>query len=182
MRSGRPAPRIRRPRRDRRAECRSTATSASPEFHDDTTHTPQSIRTSGHTLEWDIKPFPFKIYTDLSPLALPREVDPLGADALAALGAGEFPAASRMTLEHLATLLYFAAGVTRKKTYPGGGEVLFRAAPSTGALYQTEVYVAVGDVEWTPGSITSLRATSRCAGCARATCGRRWPKPPPNLP
>jgi SagB-type dehydrogenase family enzyme len=117
------------------------------EFHDDTTHTPQSIRTSGHMLEWDIKPFPFKIYTDLSPLALPREVDPLGADTLAALGAGEFPAASRMTLEHLATLLYFAAGVTKKKTYPGGGEVMFRAAPSTGALYQTEVYVAVGDVE-----------------------------------
>jgi SagB-type dehydrogenase family enzyme len=116
-------------------------------FHDDTTHTPQSIRTSGHTLEWDIKPFPFKVYTDLSPLALPREVDPLGADTLAALGAGEFPAAPRMTLEHLATLLYFAAGVTRKKTYPGGGEVLFRAAPSTGALYQTEVYVAVGAVE-----------------------------------
>lgn len=117
------------------------------EFHDHTTHTPQSIRTSGHMLDWDIKPFPFKIYTELSPLALLREVDPLGADTLAALGARGFPAAPRMTLEHLATLLYFAAGVTKKKTYPGGGEVLFRAAPSTGALYQTEVYVAVGAVE-----------------------------------
>ncbi|MBI2491068.1 MAG: SagB/ThcOx family dehydrogenase, partial [Candidatus Rokubacteria bacterium] len=38
-------------------------------------------------------------------------------------------------------------GVTKKKTYPGGGEVLFRAAASTGALYQTEVYVAAGAVE-----------------------------------
>src|SRR5262249_58811390 len=34
-----------------------------------------------------------------------------------------------------------------EKTYPGGGEVLFRAAASTGALYQTEVYVVAGDVE-----------------------------------
>src|SRR5262245_64177743 len=50
------------------------------EFHDRTTHTPQSIRTSGHMLDWDNKPFPFKIYTELSALALPREVDPLGAD------------------------------------------------------------------------------------------------------
>ena len=40
--------------------------------------------------------------------------------------------------------------MTRKKTYPGGGEVLFRAAASTGALYQTEVYVAVGDVDGLP--------------------------------
>jgi SagB-type dehydrogenase family enzyme len=120
------------------------------EFHDRTTHTPHSIRTSGHTLDWDIKPFPFKIYTELPALALPREVDPLGADTLAALAPGGFPPASRLILERLATLLYFAAGVTKKKTYPGGGEVLFRAAPSTGALYQTEVYVAAGAVEGLP--------------------------------
>ena len=47
----------------------------------------------------------------------------------------------------LTALLYFSAGVTKKKTYPGGGEVLFRAAASTGALYQTELYVAAGDVD-----------------------------------
>src|SRR5439155_1559994 len=47
----------------------------------------------------------------------------------------------------LTALLYYAAGVTKKKTYAGGGEVLFRAAPSTGALYQTEAYVAVGRVD-----------------------------------
>src|SRR5207248_2892775 len=35
---------------------------------------------------------------------------------------------------------------TKKRTYQGGGEILFRAAASTGALYQTEVYVAVGEV------------------------------------
>ena len=51
-----------------------------------------------------------------------------------------------MSLGTLATLLYYAAGVTKKKTYAGGGEVLFRAAASTGALYQTEVYLAAGDV------------------------------------
>lgn len=116
-------------------------------FHDRTTHTPQSVRTSGHTLEWDIKPLPFKIYPALPARPLPREFGPVDADTLAALGASEFPRAGRLTLEALAALLYLTAGVTKRKTYPGGAEVLFRAAASTGALYQTEVYVAAGAVD-----------------------------------
>lgn len=116
-------------------------------FHDETTHTPQSVRTSGHTLEWDIKPFPFKVYASVPALPLPRELAPVTADALAALGATGAPAAAAPTLESLTVLLYLSGGVTRKRTYPGGGEVLFRAAPSTGALYQTEAYVVAGAVE-----------------------------------
>jgi SagB-type dehydrogenase family enzyme len=115
------------------------------EYHDRTTHTPASVRTSGHTLEWDIKPFPFKIYADLPAFPLPREIEPVGVDTLAAL-AEPAPPSSSLSLNGLAAVLYYAAGVTKKKTYPGGGEVLFRAAASTGALYQTEVYVAVGEV------------------------------------
>src|SRR5213593_1548716 len=116
-------------------------------FHDATTHTPASIRTSGHTLEWDIKPFPFKVYTDLPTISLPRDVDLAEVDTLRALDPAARTEGGPLTLGRLAALLYYTAGVTRKKTYPGGGEVLFRAAASTGALYQTEVYVAAGDVE-----------------------------------
>lgn len=120
------------------------------QFHDRTAHSPASVRTSGHTLDWDIKPFPFKVYADLPAISLPRSLDPVAADALGALEARAVPRAPRLTLEQLAALLYLSAGVTKKKSYPGGGEVLFRAAASTGALYQTEVYVAVGDVEGLP--------------------------------
>lgn len=116
-------------------------------FHDQTTHTPWSVRTSGHTLDWDIKPFPFKVYADLPARPLLREFTLPAVDTLHALAAEPVAAADRLGLESLAALLYFTAGVTRKKTYPGGGEILFRAAPSTGALYQTEVYVAAGTVE-----------------------------------
>jgi SagB-type dehydrogenase family enzyme len=116
-------------------------------FHDETAHTPHSVHTSGHTLEWDIKPFPFKVYTEAPALELPRDIDALPVDTLAALGAAPVPSAERLTLESLTSLLYFSAGVTKKKTYAGGGEVLFRAAASTGALYQTEVYVVAGAVE-----------------------------------
>lgn len=115
-------------------------------YHDRTAHSPASVRSSGHTLEWDIKPFPFKVYTELPAIALPREIDPLAIDTLAAI-VSSAPAAATLDLGQLAAALYYAAGVTKKKTYPGGGEVLFRAAASTGALYQTEVYAAVGEVE-----------------------------------
>jgi len=115
-------------------------------FHDETAHSPYSVRTSGHTLEWDIKPFPFKVYTAAPAIQLSREIDVLPTATLEAL-ARPAPPAGRLTLAALTALLYYSAGVTRKKTYPGGGEVLFRAAASTGALYQTEVYVVAGDVD-----------------------------------
>ena len=115
------------------------------EYHDRTVHSPASVRTSGHTLEWDIKPFPFKVYSDLAAIPLPRQIDPVATDTLVALAAPA-PAAPKLGLGELAAVLYYTAGVTKKKTYPGGGEVLFRAAASTGALFQTEVYVAVGEV------------------------------------
>jgi SagB-type dehydrogenase family enzyme len=115
-------------------------------FHTETAHSPYSVRTSGHALEWDIKPFPFKVYTDVPSVALPRDVDGPSVPTLQALAAPA-PGALRLTLPALTALLYYSAGVTKKKTYPGGGEVLFRAAASTGALYQTELYVVAGEVE-----------------------------------
>ena len=115
------------------------------EFHDLTTHTPSSVRSSGHALDWDIKPSPFKVYTDAPAVELPRTFGPIATDTLTAIatsGEGEAP----LTLERLAAVLYLSAGVTKKKVYGQGVEVLFRAAASTGALYQTEMYVAAGDV------------------------------------
>lgn len=105
------------------------------------------MRRSGHRLDWEIKPLPFKIYPALEPIRLPTELPTPSMDTFAALAPGA-PAgpAGALDLEGLAALLYFSAGVTRVKTYPGGGQVHFRAAASTGALYQTEAYVVVGAV------------------------------------
>jgi SagB-type dehydrogenase family enzyme len=119
------------------------ATDSARGYHDQTTHTPDSIRSGGHRLVWDIQPSPFKIYADLPPLALPRDLPALGMDAFRALSSGGEGATS-LDLHRLAAILFFSAGVTRTKEYPGGGRQFFRAAPSTGALYQTEVYVVVG--------------------------------------
>src|SRR5262245_29440443 len=114
-------------------------------YHERTAHSPRSVRTSGHTLDWENKPSPFKIYPDLPVVPLPRDFPPPAADTFAALS-GEAPASAPLDLERLAALLFFSAGITKTKTYPGGPRVYFRAAPSTGALYQTEVYVVAGAV------------------------------------
>jgi SagB-type dehydrogenase family enzyme len=48
-------------------------------------------------------------------------------------------------LQDLARLLYFSAGITKQRAYQGG-EIYFRAAACTGALYEIELYVVSGDL------------------------------------
>ena len=106
------------------------------------------MRRSGHTLDWETKPLPFKIYPALEARRLPTGLPVPAMDTFAALRPAEpitRPAA--LDLDRLAAILFFSAGVMRVKTYPGGAQVHFRAAASTGALYQTEVYVVAGAVE-----------------------------------
>src|SRR5205809_452839 len=122
-------------------------------YHDLTAHSPDSVRASGHELDWENKPFPFKVYTDIPGLHLPREIDVLATPALAAIGGEGAAPPAGLTLAALTSLLYYMAGVTKRKTYPGGGEVLFRAAASTGALYQKEVYVVEETVEGLPPGV-----------------------------
>src|SRR5882672_1493445 len=99
-------------------------------YHDLTVHSPDSVRAGEHTLDWDNKPFPFKVYTDIPGMHLPREIDVPAMPTLAAVAGEGRPPAPTLTLLALTSLLYYTAGVTKRKTYPGGGEVLFRAAAS----------------------------------------------------
>ena len=96
-------------------------TEAAREYHDRTTHSYTSVRQSGHSLDWDIKPFLYKVYPDLPVTALPREFPQPSRDTLEALSAFEGKGGA-LTLEVLASLLFFTAGLTKKKAYPGGGE------------------------------------------------------------
>ena len=106
------------------------------------------MRRSGHTLDWETKPLPFKIYPALEAQRLPTGLPVPGMDAFAALRpSAPITRPAALDLDRLAAILFFSAGVMRVKTYPGGAQVHFRAAASTGALYQTEVYVVAGAVE-----------------------------------
>jgi SagB-type dehydrogenase family enzyme len=117
------------------------------EYHDRTKHSYESVRRGGHYLDWSNQPLLFKIYPDLSPIHLPQETIESGAPALAAVAktAPPEPRAGPPARRDLAHLLYFSAGITRRRIYPNG-EILFRAAASTGALYEIELYLVCGDL------------------------------------
>jgi SagB-type dehydrogenase family enzyme len=115
-------------------------------YHNGTKHSYASIRNNPHFLDWDNQPVPFKIYPALEPLPLPREVRQSGVAALSAIAESIRPEGNAAPdLEALAQLLYLSAGITRNRKYPGG-EIYFRAAACTGALYEVELYAVCGDL------------------------------------
>jgi SagB-type dehydrogenase family enzyme len=116
-------------------------------YHDGTKHSYWSIRNHPHFLDWANRPLPFKIYPKIEPLPLPRDVPQTGVAALSAISAPvrSSRADSVPALQDLARLLYFSAGITKQRAYPGG-EIYFRAAACTGALYEIELYVVTSDL------------------------------------
>jgi len=116
-------------------------------YHNATKHSEWSVRASPHYLDWANQPIALKIYTTLDPIPLPREATQTGISALSAISATEVSTETERipTLADLGRVLYFSAGITKKKTHPGG-EMYFRAASCTGALYEFELYVICQDL------------------------------------
>src|SRR5215475_6714125 len=143
---------------------RNHETAAGWAYHNATKHSFRSVRDNVYFLDWPNKPLPFKIYTTPGPIGLPREVPPLDMPALEAISKGEWvvgngewgaeekpifptPHTPHPTpdLKTIAQILYYSAGVTKIKRHPGG-EIIFRAAACTGALYEIELYLVCGDL------------------------------------
>lgn len=123
-------------------------TDAAWAYHTATKHSDESIRTNRHYLDWENQPLPFKIYPKLEPIALPEHLSSSDLPVLEAISApgGESDRQVSPTLQALAEILFLAAGITKRRKYPGG-EILFRAAACTGALYHIDLYVVCGDLE-----------------------------------
>jgi SagB-type dehydrogenase family enzyme len=117
-------------------------------YHNGTKHSYWSIRNNPHVLDWPNRPQPFKIYPQLEPFPLPRDVPQTGVAALSAIS--EPVPSSRVdyvpSVQDLARLLYFSAGITKQRAH-AGGDIYFRAAACTGALYEIELYVVTSDLE-----------------------------------
>ncbi len=116
-------------------------------YHDGTKHSYWSIRNNPHFLDWANRPQPFKIYPKIEPLLLPRDVAQTGVAALSAISQPRpsLRADSVPDLQDLARILFFSAGITKQRAYPGA-EIYFRAAACTGALYEIELYVVTGNL------------------------------------
>src|ERR1700722_19806871 len=82
------------------------------------------------------------------PPPLPRDVPQTGFAALSTISDPMLSASrdSAPDLQDLARILYFSAGITKQRKDPGG-EIYFRAAACTGALYEIDLYVVTGDLK-----------------------------------
>jgi SagB-type dehydrogenase family enzyme len=116
-------------------------------YHNETKHSSASVRSNRHFLDFENYPLPFKVYPTLEPIPLPRDAAQSGLTALSTIaGPGVSPEQEVVPdIATLAQILYFSAGVTRTKKFPGG-EIFFRAASCTGALYEIELYVVCGNL------------------------------------
>jgi SagB-type dehydrogenase family enzyme len=122
-------------------------TKAAWKYHDGTKHSYWSIRNNPHFMDWANRPQPFKIYPKIEPILLPRDVPQTGVAALSAISepVPSSRADSVPDLHDLARILYFSAGITKQRGH-SGGDIYFRAAACTGALYEIELYVVTGDL------------------------------------
>ena len=118
-------------------------------YHEFTKHSYTSVRSIPHTLDWDNRPLPYKIYPAAGSIALPRELNLSAMPATVAIAGTNDEAAVSATpidLEVLTRILFCADGLTRSKSV-GGEAYHFRAAASAGALYPIEIYLAAAEVE-----------------------------------
>ncbi len=105
-------------------------------FHERTKHSPLSVRTVPHFLDWDNQPLAFKIYPSAEKTSLP----PVPKSPESA------PVVPSLTIDTLSRLLFHTAGITKHLRF-ARGLMPFRAAACTGALYHVELYLVTGGIE-----------------------------------
>jgi SagB-type dehydrogenase family enzyme len=148
------------------------------EYHEETKHSEISIQLSRHYLEWNNKPLPFKIYSRLPSISLPKDFPQPTEGALTCIGKTKKTRGKTvLEIKNLAEILFFAAGITRvlKLDY---GTYYMRAASATGALYPIELYMICQDMpglkagvyHFCPGdfTLTELRSGDYRANLAEA--------------
>ena len=116
-------------------------------YHNGTKHSWESIRSDPHSLDWKNYPLAFKMYATLDPVPLPHEWPPVSLPTLSAI-AGTSPEQNDECIPDLLTLaklLFLSAGITKRRTH-AGGEMYFRAAACTGALYHIDLYLVCGQL------------------------------------
>lgn len=102
-------------------------------------------RTMGRRINWNDQPIPFKLYRGVPKYNLPQELSLPDTPLDRCLELPGFnPEADMPRL--LASVCYLTAGLTRVRRQADGLTFHFRTMPSAGALYPTELYVALQNV------------------------------------
>ncbi|HJT10767.1 MAG TPA: SagB/ThcOx family dehydrogenase [Candidatus Nitrosotalea sp.] len=119
------------------------------EYHNGTKHPNGILLDMSHTYHPANRPIPYKIYKNKQQIKITVDKQPSRATTLDAISHNIQHENIRLVpdLGLLSKILYFSGGITKTlKFSPPLGEVDFRAASCTGALYHIEMYVVCTDV------------------------------------
>ncbi|MDE1770823.1 MAG: SagB/ThcOx family dehydrogenase, partial [Thaumarchaeota archaeon] len=116
-------------------------------YHNGTKHPNGMLLGRFHVYHPSQRPLPYKIYKNVSQINLPLDKNSLGVSTLDAICTKlDIKDKKVPDLQTLSRILYFSAGITKKIKFPSLGEMDFRAASCTGALYHIEIYVVCSDI------------------------------------
>lgn len=147
-------------------------TSYALDYHEKTKHSEISVMTSRHHLDWNNRPGPFKIYTELPAIKLPSDFSTPSMNAILAISrllpqnnhfnnndnittteqnikdtdnTNNTIRTKNLTLKDISSVLFFSGGITRE-IKNDSNTLYMRAASATGALYPIEMYIICNDI------------------------------------
>jgi SagB-type dehydrogenase family enzyme len=125
-----------------------TPASHAPEarrYRDLTSHTPRSVRSNRHRLDWKNKPALYRSYPEAQTVRLPPP-QRLTRPALEVIGmshSADAMAAPVLDLELLGTILFFTGGISGTRQSSGGD---VRVTAAAGGLYPNDLYVVTAEL------------------------------------
>jgi SagB-type dehydrogenase family enzyme len=140
------------------------------EYHKITKHSPSSVYSNIHFLDWENKPLPFKFFNNLDLLYLPSNFPLADNDVITCLqNEQNFSnmSSNKLDLMRISQILFLSAGITRVQKI-NNSIYYMRSASATGALYPIEIYLActhIRDLEdgiyhFCPGDFTLTKLHS----------------------
>ncbi|MGI0087559.1 MAG: SagB/ThcOx family dehydrogenase [Nitrosotalea sp.] len=123
-------------------------TEAAWQYHDGTKHPNGMLLNRAHTYHPANRPIPYKTYKGVIPIKLSLGKQ---SSTISALDAISINTKSEYTnpipdINALSSILFFSGGITKTLKFPSLGEMEFRAASCTGALYHIEIYIVCSDI------------------------------------
>jgi len=117
-------------------------------YHEETKHSPYNLFGGG--LDFSTQPDVFKTYPQATKITLPEPAAHADISVVKSIDGARRPVAAfqsrPVSLQDLSTMLFLTNGVT--STLSGGPRTYYlRAAPSAGALYPTDTYLVVQNVD-----------------------------------
>jgi SagB-type dehydrogenase family enzyme len=117
-------------------------------YHDGTKHPNGILLDRTHTYHPANRPIPYKTYKGAAQIKLPLDKQ---SSAISAFDAISINTKSEYTniipdINKISRILFFSGGITKTLKFPSLGEIEFRAASCTGALYHIEIYIVCSNI------------------------------------